>query len=266
MRTSRSCVFPPGATIPPSRPKQWADRYAGQFDEGCMCARAHLARQKSWGDPADADAPSGTRIPLGLHAGASSSRCWPARWRCMPGLGHTDHHVGSDRGHRRPWISRTDRLTSSATTAVCEGTLNGAFTRWQLNGMARWRPPSSAVPIGRAGLAALATTTGRFVMAIDTPFQWNKQVPRTGAAPARHHRPLPGGSRRRGLRSRFPVMTSPRRSYSRGLPSGDGDGVMHRDGRHEHADSFDNAADRPTSCSTSRCSATVASTTRAGAR
>ena len=81
--------FAPGATHAPHHvPKEWADKYAGQFDDGWDALRERIfARQKELGvipRRRRAHARATTRSRPGTTCRRSSSRCCAARWRSTP--------------------------------------------------------------------------------------------------------------------------------------------------------------------------------------
>jgi arylsulfatase len=179
--------FAPGATHAPHHvPREWADKYAGQFDDGWDALRTRiLARQKELGVvPADAEL---TRrhdeIPAWDDMPDDLKPVLRRQMEVYAGfLEHTDFHIGRV-------IDAIEQLGVLDDTLVyyiigdngasAEGTLNGAF-----NEMANFN-----------GMAALETTD--FLMnkldefgtpnsynhysvgwahAMCTPFQWTKQV------------------------------------------------------------------------------------------
>ena len=82
--------FAPGATHAPHHvPKEWADKYAGQFDDGWdVAARAHVrrVRRRRGSSPPTPNSPlATTRSPRGTTCPTNSSRCSLAKWRCTPG-------------------------------------------------------------------------------------------------------------------------------------------------------------------------------------
>ena len=82
--------FAPGATHAPHHvPKEWADRYAGQFDDGWDVQRERtFARQKELGrHPGRRRADRAARRDpgLGRHARRAQAGAGPARWRSTPG-------------------------------------------------------------------------------------------------------------------------------------------------------------------------------------
>jgi arylsulfatase len=91
--------FAPGATHAPHHvPKEWADRYAGQFDDGWDALRERtLARQKELGVvPADAElTPRHEEIPSWDDMPAELKPVLARQMEVYAGfLEHTDHHVG----------------------------------------------------------------------------------------------------------------------------------------------------------------------------
>jgi arylsulfatase len=179
--------FAPGATHAPHHvPKEWADKYAGRFDDGWDALRERtFAKQKQLGViPADS----------GLTERHGEITAWddmpddikPVLSRQMEVyagfLEHTDHHVGR-------LIDAVEELGILDDTLIyyiigdngasAEGTMNGAF-----NEMANFN-----------GMAALETTefmlskmddfgspdsynhySVGWAWAMNTPFQWTKQV------------------------------------------------------------------------------------------
>jgi arylsulfatase len=91
--------FAPGAThAPPPRSPEWADKYAGQFDDGWdVPAGAHVRAQKDLGVvPAEADLTERPRSDPGVGDMPDELKPVP---RAPDGglrrvLEHTDHHVG----------------------------------------------------------------------------------------------------------------------------------------------------------------------------
>jgi arylsulfatase A-like enzyme len=154
--------FAPGATHAPHHvPKEWADKYAGKFDDGWDVQRERtLARQKELGVvPADAE----------LTARHEEITAWddmpdelkPVLARQMEVyagfLEHTDHHVGR----------------------LVEGTMNGAFNEMaNFNGMAAIETPEFMLSMmGEFGSPnSYNHYSVGWAWAMDTPFQWTKQV------------------------------------------------------------------------------------------
>src|SRR3954454_14951897 len=179
--------FAPGATHAPHHvPKEWADRYQGEFDDGWDVQRERtFARQKELGIvPADAE----------LTARHDEIPAWddmpdelkPVLARQMEVYGgvleHTDHHGGR-------LIEATDDLGVLDNTLVyyiigdngasAEGTLNGAFNELaNFNGMAALETPE--VMLSKVEEFGSPSSYNHYAVgwawAMDTPFQWTKQV------------------------------------------------------------------------------------------
>ncbi|WP_433782605.1 arylsulfatase [Actinomycetospora sp. CA-101289] len=179
--------FAPGATHAPHHvPKEWADRYAGEFDDGWDAARERtFTRQKEAGlVPADADLPA-------RHDEISS-------WDDMPDdlkpvlarqmevyagfLEHTDHQVGR-------LVDTLDELGITDDTLIyyiigdngasAEGTMNGAFNEMaNFNGMAALETTeflrSKLDELG--GPESYNHYSVGWAWAMCAPFQWTKQV------------------------------------------------------------------------------------------
>ena len=179
--------FAPGATHAPHHvPKEWADKYAGQFDDGWDVQRERIfARQKELGViPADAE----------LTVRHDEITAWddmpdelkPVLARQMEVyagfLEHTDHHVGR-------LIDTIDELGVLEDTIVyyiigdngasAEGTMNGAFNEMaNFNGMAALETPEFML----SKMDALGSPESYnhysvgWAWAMNTPLQWTKQV------------------------------------------------------------------------------------------
>ncbi|MPY92109.1 MAG: sulfatase-like hydrolase/transferase [Acidimicrobiia bacterium] len=179
--------FAPGATHAPHHvPKEWADRYAGQFDGGWDELRARtFAQQLELGViPADAEL-------TGRHAEITAwddmaDELKPVLAREMEVyagfLEHTDHHVGR-------LVDAIDDLGVLDNTIVyyivgdngasAEGTMNGAFNEMaNFNGMAALETPEFM----RSKMDEFGSPESYnhysvgWAWAMDTPFQWTKQV------------------------------------------------------------------------------------------
>jgi arylsulfatase len=179
--------FAPGATHAPHHvPKEWADRYAGQFDDGWDVQRERtFARQKELGIiPADTE----------LTARHAEITAWddmpdelkPVLAREMEVyagfLEHTDYHVGR-------LIDTLDNLGILDDTIIyymigdngasAEGTLNGAFNELaNFNGMAALETPEFM--LSKMDEFGSPSSYNHYAVgwawAMDTPFQWTKQV------------------------------------------------------------------------------------------
>ena len=180
--------FAPGATHAPHHvPLEWADRYRGEFDDGWDALRERIfAEQKRRGVvPEDADADGAARRDpgLGRHARASSSRCWPGRWRSTRASWSTPTTTSD--GSSTPWTAwgpwRTrSSSTSSATTArPPRGTSTAASTSTcSSTAPPTWRRPEFlAARMDQLGTPeAYNHFSVGWAHAMDTPYQWTKQV------------------------------------------------------------------------------------------
>ena len=179
--------FAPGATHAPHHvPKEWADKYAGQFDDGWDVQRERtLARQKELGViPADAE----------LTERHDEITAWddmpeelkPVLARQMEVyagfLEHTDHHVGR-------LVDAIDDLGVLDDTIIyyiigdngasAEGTMNGAFNELaNFNGMAALETPefmlSKVDELGSP--SSYNHYSVGWAWAMNSPLQWTKQV------------------------------------------------------------------------------------------
>ena len=278
--------FAPGATHAPHHvPKEWIEKYRGKFDDGWdRAARAHLRP------------PEGARRdPAGLRAHAAA-RGDPA-WDDMPDelkpvlarqmevyagfLEHTDHHVGR-------LIDAIEELGALDDTLVyviigdngasAEGTLNGAFNEMaNFNGMAALETTEflRLAPWTSSARRRPTTTSGGLGARDGHPLP----VDEAGGLPLgrdaqRHDRPLARRHRGQG-RGAQPVLPRDRRVPDRargGRAARPGDGqrrpASRRSRARQHGLQLRRRQGSPsaTTSSTSRCSPTAASTTRAGAR
>jgi arylsulfatase A-like enzyme len=179
--------FAPGATHAPHHvPKEWADKYAGQFDDGWDVQRERtFARQKELGViPADAE----------LTARHDELTAWndmpdalkPVLARQMEVyagfLEHTDHHVGRLVDALEDLGVLDDTLIYyiiGDNGASAEGTMNGAFNELaNFNGMAALETPefmlSKMDELGSP--SSYNHYSVGWAWAMSTPFQWTKQV------------------------------------------------------------------------------------------
>lgn len=179
--------FAPGATHAPHHaPKEWIEKYEGRFDQGWDVVREQtFARQKELGViPPDAE----------LTARPEQISAWedvPADLRPVLArqmevyagfMAHTDHHVGR-------LVDTLDDLGILDDTLIyliigdngasAEGTPNGTFNEIvSLNGAARFETPEfMAARIEEFGTpAAYNHYAVGWAHAMDTPYQWTKQV------------------------------------------------------------------------------------------
>ncbi|MET0999864.1 MAG: arylsulfatase, partial [Marmoricola sp.] len=179
--------FAPGATHAPHHvPKEWADKYAGQFDDGWDVQRERIiARQKELGViPADAElTPRHEEITAWDDMPDELKPVLARQMEVYAGfLEHTDHHVGRV-------IDAIEDLGVLENTIVyyiigdngasAEGTMNGAFNEMaNFNGMAALETPEFMVD----KMEELGSPTSYnhysvgWAHAMCTPFQWTKQV------------------------------------------------------------------------------------------
>ncbi|WP_027861906.1 arylsulfatase [Marmoricola sp. URHB0036] len=179
--------FAPGATHAPHHvPKEWADKYAGQFDDGWDVLRERtFARQKELGViPEDAELTvRHDEITAWDEMPAELKPVLARQMEVYAGfLEHTDHHVGRV-------IDAIDDLGVLENSLVYyiigdngasgEGTLNGAFNEMaNFNGMAALETPEFL----RSKIDELGSPTSYnhyavgWAHAMCTPYQWTKQV------------------------------------------------------------------------------------------
>ena len=179
--------FAPGATHAPHHvPKEWADKYKGQFDDGWDAQRERtFARQKELGViPADADLPARHDvIPAWDDMDEELKPVLAREMEVYAGfLEHTDHHVGR-------LIDAMDDLGILEDTIVyyiigdngasAEGTLQGAFNEMaNFNGMADLETPEFL--LSKMDELGSPSSYNHYAVgwawAMNTPFQWTKQV------------------------------------------------------------------------------------------
>jgi arylsulfatase len=179
--------FAPGATHAPHHvPKEWADRYAGEFDDGWDAARERtFARQKEAGIvPADAELTARhAEIPAWDEMPEDLRPVLARQMEVYAGfLEHTDHQVGR-------LVDTLDELGITDDTLIwyiigdngasAEGTINGAFNEMaNFNGMAALETTeflrSKLDELG--GPESYNHYAVGWAWAMCTPFQWTKQV------------------------------------------------------------------------------------------
>ena len=179
--------FAPGATHAPHHvPKDWIDRYAGEFDDGWDALRERtFARQKELGViPADAELtrrhdeiPAWDDMPDELKPVLARQMEVYAAF-----LEHTDHHVGRVLDAVRDVGALDNTIVYyiiGDNGASAEGTVNGAFNEMaNFNGMAALETPEFLT----AHLDALGSPASYnhysvgWAHAMNTPLQWTKQV------------------------------------------------------------------------------------------
>jgi arylsulfatase A-like enzyme len=179
--------YAPGATHAPHQvPKEWADQYKGKFAGGWDRLREEtFARQKKLGViPADAvltkrpaEIPGYDEMPEALKPILAREMEVYAGF-----LGHTDHHVGRLLDTLKELEVLDDTLIFyiiGDNGASAEGTLNGCFNEMStLNGMSAMETPqflmSKIDEFG--GPKAFNHYAVGWAHAMNTPFQWTKQV------------------------------------------------------------------------------------------
>ncbi len=179
--------FAPGATHAPHHvPKEWADRYAGEFDDGWDVQRERiLARQKELGVvPADAELTARhAEIPAWDDMPDELKPVLAREMEVYAGfLEHTDHHLGR-------LIDAIDDLGVLDETIIyyiigdngasAEGTINGAFNEMaNFNGMAALETPEFM--LSKVDEFGSPSSYNHYAVgwawAMNTPFQWTKQV------------------------------------------------------------------------------------------
>lgn len=179
--------FAPGATHAPHHvPKEWADKYKGKFDQGWDALREEtFARQKQLGVvPPDAEL---TKRPAQIQAWADvPADMKPILAREMEVyagyLEHTDYHVGR-------LIEMLEKLRQFDNTLIyyiigdngasAEGSPNGCFNELlMLNGVSGVETPEFLKErIDEfGGPEAYNHYAVGWAHAMDTPYQWTKQV------------------------------------------------------------------------------------------
>ena len=179
--------FAPGATHAPHHvPKEWADKYAGQFDDGWDALRERIfARQKELGViPADAElTPRHDEIPAWDEMPEDLKPVLRRQMEVYAGfLEFTDHHVGR-------LFDALDDLEVFENTLVfyiigdngasAEGTLNGTFNEMiNFNGAAALETPEFMIERldEFGGPDSYNHYAVGWAHAMDTPYQWTKQV------------------------------------------------------------------------------------------
>jgi len=225
--------FAPGATHAPHHvPKEWADKYAGAFDDGWDAQRERtFAKQKELGViPADAeltvrheDIPAWDDMPDELKPVLARQMEVYAGF-----LEHTDHHVGRVIDAIEDLGVLDDTIIYyiiGDNGASAEGTMNGAFNEMaNFNGMAALETPEFLL----SKLDELGSPESYnhysvgWAHAMCTPYQWTKQVAshwggtRNGTIV---HWPA-GIAETGGLRSQFThvIDVAPRILEAAGLP------------------------------------------------
>jgi arylsulfatase A-like enzyme len=179
--------FAPGATHAPHHvPTEWIDRYQGQFAHGWDRQRElTFARQKELGViPADAELTERhTEIPAWDDMAEELRPILERQMEIYAGfLSHTDHHVGRllDAIEQLGVMDDTlIYLMIGDNGASAEGTLQGSFNEMiNFNAMAALETPAfMAERLDKfGGPESYNHYAVGWAWAMDTPFQWTKQV------------------------------------------------------------------------------------------
>jgi arylsulfatase A-like enzyme len=179
--------FAPGATHAPHHvPKEWADKYAGQFDDGWDVQRERtFARQQQLGViPADAELTvRHAELPAWDDMAAELKPVLAREMEVYAGfLEHVDHHVGRLIDTIEDLGILDDTLIFyiiGDNGASAEGTINGVFNELAaFNGMAALETPEFL--LSKVDEFGSPSSYNHFAVgwawAMDTPFQWTKQV------------------------------------------------------------------------------------------
>jgi arylsulfatase A-like enzyme len=179
--------YAPGATHAPHHvPKEWADKYAGRFDKGWDKLREEIfARQKQLGViPKDAElTPRPDEIPAWDAMDPNLKPVLARQMEVYAGfLEHTDHHLGR-------LIDSLEKLEVLDNTLIyyiigdngasAEGTINGTFNElFMLNGITGVETTEFLTErIDKFGTPeAYNHYAVGWAHAMDTPYQWTKQV------------------------------------------------------------------------------------------
>ena len=277
--------YAPGATHAPHHvPTEWSDKYKGKFDQGWDALREEtLARQKELGVvPADAELTARhDEIPAWDDMPDDLKPVLARQMEVYAGfMEHTDHHVGRLVDALEELDVLDDTLVYyiiGDNGASAEGSLNGTFNEMFIfNGAAEFETPESmAAHIDEFGTpTAYNHYAVGWAHAMDTPYQWTKQVAShwggTRNGTIVH---WPNGFEAKGeIRSQFHHVIDVAATV---LDVGRRPGADVRErhpadaaARREHGVRVRRRRRPPSGArrSTSRCSATAASTTRAGPR
>jgi arylsulfatase A-like enzyme len=179
--------YAPGATHAPHHvPKEWADKYKGKFDGGWDKLREEtLARQKALGViPPEAELTARPpEIPAWDDVAPALKPVLARQMEVYAGfMEHTDHHVGRLLDALKDLGVMDDTLIYvmiGDNGASAEGTVNGTFNEMlSLNGAGSLETVEfMASKIDLFGTpAAYNHYAVGWAHALDTPYQWTKQV------------------------------------------------------------------------------------------
>jgi arylsulfatase len=179
--------FAPGATHAPHHvPKEWADKYKGQFDDGWDTLRERIfARQKALGViPQDADLTARhAEIPAWDQMADDLKPVLRRQMEVYAGfLSHTDHHVGRVIQALEELDILDDTLIYviiGDNGASAEGTLQGTFNEViPFNGLGQFETTDflKAHIDQLGGPESYNHYAVGWAHALCTPYQWTKQV------------------------------------------------------------------------------------------
>ncbi len=178
--------YSPGATHAPHHvPGEWADRYKGRFDQGWDKLREEiLARQKQLGvvPPETELTARHEEIPAWEEMPDELKPVLSRQMEVYAGfMEHTDHHIGRLVEALEDVGVLEDTLIYyivGDNGASAEGTINGTFNELFINGAAALETPGfMAAHIDEFGTpAAYNHYAVGWAHALDTPYQWTKQV------------------------------------------------------------------------------------------
>jgi arylsulfatase len=179
--------FAPGASHAPHHvPKEWADKYAGKFDTGWDALREQIfARQKALGViPPEAElTPRHAQIPAWDEMPDALRPVLRRQMEVYAGfLEHTDHHLGRLVDALADLGILDDTLVYyiiGDNGASAEGTLHGTYNEMiNFNGAAALETPEflNAHLADWGGPDSYPHYAVGWAHALDTPYQWTKQV------------------------------------------------------------------------------------------
>jgi arylsulfatase A-like enzyme len=179
--------FAPGATHAPHHvPTEWSDKYKGRFDQGWDVLREEiLERQRALGVvPPEAELTARhEEIPAWEDMPEELKPVLARQMEVYAGfLEHTDHHVGRLVGAIEDLGILEDTLVYyiiGDNGASAEGTINGSFNEmFVFNGADALETPEFVA--SRIDELGTPTAYNHFAVgwahAMDTPYQWTKQV------------------------------------------------------------------------------------------
>jgi arylsulfatase len=177
----------PGATHAPHQvPKEWADKYKGQFDQGWDKLREEtFARQKALGVVPQECELTGRHeeIPAWDTVSAEMKPVLARQMEVYAGfLEHTDHHIGQLVDALRDLQILDDTLIYviiGDNGASAEGSLQGTFNEMvTITGFGHLETPEflKANLDKFGGVEAYNHYAVGWAHAMDTPYQWTKQV------------------------------------------------------------------------------------------